>query len=357
MTRSGSAAPDPVLASRPGLPLAVTMGDPAGIGLDIAITAFARQTQSKLPAFVLFADAEATMARARALNITLSIEVIPQPAALVHVAAGRLALVSVPLAVPAKAGQADPRNGAAVIASIEQATAAVAQGAASAVVTNPISKETLYAAGFKHPGHTEFLAELAERHWPGCGAVSVMMLASDELRVVPLTVHIPLADVARAITQASIERTVRIVVADLGRFFGIANPRLVVAGLNPHAGEGGTIGREDRDIIAPAVATLQRSGIDIVGPLSADTLFHAAARARYDAAIAMYHDQALIPLKTLSFDDGVNVTLGLPFVRTSPDHGTAFAIAGTGKANATSCIAALRLAHDMATRAAAIARP
>ena len=356
MTRSGSVAPDPVLGSLPGLPLAVTMGDPAGIGLDITITAFARQSPSKLPPFVLYADAEATLARARALGISLPVQVIPDAAAATRVAPGRLPIVEVALAAPATAGQPDPRNGAAVIASIEVATTAVAQGAAAAVVTNPISKEILYAAGFKHPGHTEFLAELAERHWPGCGAVSVMMLASDELRVVPLTVHIPLADVARAITQQGIERTVRIVVADLGRFFGIAKPRIVVAGLNPHAGEGGAIGREDRDIIAPAVAALQRSGIDIVGPLSADTLFHAEARARYDAALAMYHDQALIPLKTLSFEDGVNVTLGLPFVRTSPDHGTAFDIAGTGKANATSFIAALRLAHDMAARAAAIAR-
>ena len=356
MTRSGNPAPDPVLGSYPGLPLAVTMGDPAGIGLDIAITAFARQSRSILPTFVLYADADATMARGRAFGVDLRIEVIPDAAAATRVANGTLAVVSVPLAERPTAGHPDARNGAAVIASIEQATAAVAKGAASAVVTNPISKATLYASGFRHPGHTEFLAELAERHWPGCNAVSVMMLASDELRVVPLTVHIPLADVARAITQPSIERTVRIVVADLGRFFGITNPRIVVAGLNPHAGEGGTIGCEDRDVIAPAVAVLQRSGIDILGPLSSDTLFHAAARARYDAALAMYHDQALIPLKTLSFDDGVNVTLGLPFVRTSPDHGTAFDIAGTGKANPASFIAALRLAHDMATRAAAIAR-
>ena len=352
MVRSGSAAPDPSLAPKPGLPLAVTMGDPAGIGLDITLTAFSRATDPALPSFVFYADADAVAARAQALGIGLVIHRIASTSGVQQVPAGALGLVNVPLASPVCAGRADARNGAAVIAAIEQATRAVADGEAAAVVTNPISKETLYAAGFRHPGHTEFLGELAARLWLGCAAVPVMMLASDELRVVPLTVHIPLAAVPGALNQALIERTARIVVADLGRFFGIARPRLAVAGLNPHAGEGGTIGREDRDIIAPAVAALQAAGFDVVGPLSADTLFHAAARARYDAAIAMYHDQALIPLKTLAFDDGVNVTLGLPFVRTSPDHGTAFDIAGTGRANPASFVAALRLAHKMALRAA-----
>ena len=236
-----------------------------------------------------------------------------------------------------------------IIGAIEQAVAAVATGEAAAVVTNPIAKATMTAAGFRHPGHTEFLAELASRHHPGHHFTSVMMLASDALRVVPLTVHIPLAKVPAALNAALIEETVRITVGDLTSRFGIVRPRIVVAGLNPHAGENGTLGREEIDIIAPAIAQLRSEGLDVSGPFSGDTMFHAAARSRYDAAIAMYHDQALIPLKTLAFDSGVNITLGLPFVRTSPDHGTAFDIAGSGRANPESFIAAVRMARRMAT--------
>jgi 4-hydroxythreonine-4-phosphate dehydrogenase len=235
-----------------------------------------------------------------------------------------------------------------VIAAIEAATAAVAAGHASAIVTAPISKETLYATGFPFPGHTEFLAELAARHRPGQTFHPVMMLACDQLRVVPLTIHIPLQDVPGRITADLLTSTARILAADLTRYFGLARPRIAIAGLNPHAGEGGTIGREEVEVIAPAIARLRGEGLDIAGPLSADTMFHAAARARYDAAICMYHDQAHLPIKTLAFDEGVNVTLGLPFVRTSPDHGTAFDIAGTGKARPDSFIAALRLAAKMA---------
>ena len=244
-----------------------------------------------------------------------------------------------------------------MIGAIDAATAAVMAGAARAVVTNPIAKSVLYAAGFSHPGHTEYLAALAERAHPGARCTPVMMLASDELRVVPLTVHVPVAAVPRLITAALIDATVRTTHAALQSDFAIAAPRIAVAGLNPHAGEHGSIGTEDRDVIAPAVVKLRRDGLDVTGPHSADTLFHAAARTGYDVVIAMYHDQALIPLKTLAFDSGVNVTLGLPFVRTSPDHGTAFDIAGQGKASPESLIAALRLADTLSTRRAATLRP
>jgi 4-hydroxythreonine-4-phosphate dehydrogenase len=225
-------------------------------------------------------------------------------------------------------------------------------GHASAVVTNPIAKAVLYSVGFAHSGHTEFLAVLAKRHRPGRDWFPVMMLACDVLRVVPLTVHIPLAAVPGELTHERIFTTARIVHEALRRDFAVARPRIAVAGLNPHAGEGGTIGREDAEIIGPAISELQAEGMAITGPVSADSLFHAAARARYDAAIAMYHDQALIPIKTLAFETGVNATLGLPFVRTSPDHGTAFDIAGSGNASPSSLIAALHLAQAMTRRRA-----
>ncbi len=233
------------------------------------------------------------------------------------------------------------------------ATAAVAAGDALALVTNPIVKRTLDLAQLPYPGHTEFLAELAVRHGATRRPRPVMMLAAEELKVVPTTVHIPLSAVPGALTRALIVETVRITATALVEDFGIARPRIAVAGLNPHAGEGGLIGSEERDVVAPAVAELAAEGIAVAGPLSADTLFHAEARATYDAAVAMYHDQALIPIKTLAFDRGVNVTLGLPFVRTSPDHGTAFALAGTGKARPDSFIAALRMAHEIGLRRAA----
>jgi 4-hydroxythreonine-4-phosphate dehydrogenase len=219
-------------------------------------------------------------------------------------------------------------------------------------VTNPIAKSVLYAAGFAHPGHTEFLAALGERHAPGRRFHPVMMLAAPELRIVPLTVHIPLAEVPRAISRGLIFETVRTTWDALRRDFAIAQPRIAVTGLNPHAGEGGAIGAEERQVIAPAILELQSEGLTVTGPHPADTLFHAAARRGYDAVIAMYHDQALIPVKTLAFDTAVNVTLGLPFVRTSPDHGTAFDIAGQGRASPESLIAALKLAHDIAARRA-----
>ncbi len=339
--------------SPPISPIAITMGDPAGIGLDIALAAFASPARAALPRFVFYADMPALRARACRLGIVVQCAAVQLISETASMSPDVLAVVETPCAAPVTAGSPNARNAAAIIGAIEAATAAVAAGAASAIVTNPIAKATLTAAGFKHPGHTEFLGELAAQHFPGRSYHPVMMLASDDLRVVPLTVHVPLARVPSLVTPDLIEQTARITAADLTRRFGIVRPRIWVAGLNPHAGESGTLGREEIEIIAPTIARLKAEGLDIAGPFSADTMFHAAARARYDAVIAMYHDQALIPLKTLAFDDGVNVTLGLPFVRTSPDHGTAFDIAGTGKANPASFIAALKMAAAMAARGTA----
>jgi len=244
-------------------------------------------------------------------------------------------------------GRPSASDAAATIEAIERAVTMVAEGSASAVVTNPIAKEVLYDAGFRHPGHTEFLGELALRHF-GQAVHPVMMLWSRQLAVVPATIHIPLAQVPSRLTRELLVETAQIVVKDMRQRFGIAAPRLVFCGLNPHAGEGGSIGREEIETIAPAIAELRRDGLNVSGPFPADTLFHAAARARYNVVIAMYHDQALIPIKTLAFDSAVNVTLGLPFVRTSPDHGTAFDIAGSGRANPASLIAAIKLAARLA---------
>jgi 4-hydroxythreonine-4-phosphate dehydrogenase len=236
----------------------------------------------------------------------------------------------------------------AALASIRRAVRDVQMGHAAAVVTNPIAKSVLYRAGFRHPGHTEFLAELAGTD--GKALQPVMMLWSPLLAVVPVTIHLALREAIEQLSTELIVTTARITLASLKARFGIARPRLAISGLNPHAGEDGSLGTEDRTIVAPAVEILRGEGIDAAGPLPADTMFHAAARKTYDCALCMYHDQALIPVKTLAFDDAVNVTLGLPFIRTSPDHGTAFDIAGSGRANPASLIAALRLAARMAAQ-------
>ncbi len=249
----------------------------------------------------------------------------------------------------ARLGAPNAATAAAVLEAIERAAALVQSGAASALVTNPIHKSVLMEAGFAHAGHTEYLGELS-----GPGTRAVMMLAGPSLKVVPVTVHIPLAEVPRRLTREAIVETGRITAEALARDFAIERPRLVVAGLNPHAGEEGKIGSEDREVIAPAVEQLRLEGIEAKGPLPGDTLFHEAARAHYDAALCMYHDQALIPVKTLDFDRGVNVTLGLPFVRTSPDHGTAFDIAADGGGSAVSLIEAIRLAGVMARSRASV---
>lgn len=334
------------------LPIALTMGDPAGIGLEITCQAWRERHRRDIPPFVLVGDADALGARARTCGWDIPVGIVATPAEAVACFQDRLPVWSLALKAPVHAGRPDPANADAIIAAIDRATAAVCCGEAAAIVTNPIAKSVLHKAGFTHPGHTEFLGALAERYRPGPRYKPVMMLACRALRVVPLTVHIPLALVPSALTTAAIEETARIMAAALTADFGIAAPRIAVAGLNPHAGESGSMGGEDSAIIAPAIARLRAEGLAVSGPHPADTLFHDAARRSYDAVLAMYHDQALIPIKTLAFDSAVNVTLGLPFVRTSPDHGTAFDIAGRGIASCESLIAALLLAAELAARRA-----
>ena len=326
-------------------PLALTLGEPAGIGPDITIKAWQRRKESQLPPFYLIGDSSFIRARARTLGVDVPLaDVSPEDATTAF--AECLPVVAAGHGITATPGHPDDSSASAALASIRRAVADVVAGHASAVVTNPIAKSVLYRAGFRHPGHTEFLAELAANG--GAVPQPVMMLWSPMLAVVPVTIHVSLRDAIAQLSTDLIITTIRIVVDGLRRRFGISSPRLAVSGLNPHAGEDGTLGSEEETIIVPAIDLLRRSGIDIKGPLPADTLFHEAARQTYDCAICMYHDQALIPIKTLAFDNAVNVTLGLPFVRTSPDHGTAFDIAGTGRASPTSLIAALRLAAHMA---------
>lgn len=336
-------------------PLAVTMGDPAGIGPELIVRAWRSLAASGRAVFAAYGDPELFRQRARAIGQAVDVVAISEAAQARDVFARALPVLEIALAAPSVAGSPDPANAAAVIAAIDRAVRDAMSGAASAVVTAPIAKNVLYAAGFRHPGHTEYLAALAGEIAGTPPPEPVMLLAGGGLRVVPLTIHVPLAQVSRLIDGSLIERTTAILHAALVRDFGIAKPRIVIAGLNPHAGESGTIGREDEDVVAPAVARLRARGLDVSGPRSADTLFHPAARAGYDAVVAMYHDQALIPVKTLAFDEGVNITLGLPFVRTSPDHGTAFDIAGTGRANPASLLAAIALAEEIAARRAAAA--
>ena len=297
-------------------PILITMGEPAGVGPEVALAAFdhfgghiGHHSLKLVGDPKVFGRDDVMATRARASRVP---------------------------------GRPDGANSEAVIEAIALAVAASMKGEAAAVVTAPIHKAVLNASGFAFPGHTEFLAHLTGARR------AVMMLASDRLRVVPLTIHLPIASVPAAIDRQAVFDTGEIILTALRRDFGILNPRLAVAGLNPHAGEDGMLGSEEVAVIAPAVAALKARGFAVRGPLSADTLFHDEARRTYDAALCMYHDQALIPIKTLSFWEGVNVTLGLPIVRTSPDHGTAFDIAGTGKADARSMIAAVKMAADMA---------
>jgi 4-hydroxythreonine-4-phosphate dehydrogenase len=289
--------------------------------------------------------------RGTAGRLGLAVPIVEtDPAGASAVFTGALPVVPTGFSVSAEPGRPDPATATGTIESIRQAVALVAAGQAAGLVTNPIAKSVLYAAGFSHPGHTEYLAALAADAL-GQPVRPVMMLWCETLAVVPVTIHIPLRDVPAALNAELIVETARIVDRDLRRLFGIARPRLALAGLNPHAGESGTIGHEEQDVIAPALAQLRAEGIDATGPWPADTMFHARARAGYDAALAMYHDQALVPIKTIAFDDGVNVTLGLPFIRTSPDHGTAFDIAARGIARPDSLLAAIRLASRLAVQA------
>ncbi|WOH84921.1 4-hydroxythreonine-4-phosphate dehydrogenase PdxA [Bradyrhizobium sp. BEA-2-5] len=326
-------------------PLALTSGEPAGIGPDITLAAWLRRRELDLPPFYLLGDRASLGERAKALGLAVELaEVSAEEASATFERA--LPVVATGKAATARPGQPDGTSADAALASIRQAVADVAAGKASAVVTNPIAKSVLYRAGFRHPGHTEFLAELAAEN--GRVPQPVMMLWSPALAVVPVTIHVSVREALAQLSADLIVSTARIVVADMKARFGLAAPRFAIAGLNPHAGEDGTLGMEDVEIVAPAVEILRRDGIAVRGPLPADTMFHEAARRTYDCAVCMYHDQALIPIKTVAFDDAVNVTLGLPFIRTSPDHGTAFDIAGTAKANPASLIAALRLAARMA---------
>jgi len=337
----------------PELPLALTIGDPAGIGPDITLLAWRARRRDRIPPFALLGDPGVLADRAEALGIDVPIETVER----IELAPARflqaLPVLPLPVAGPVLPGQPDRAAMAAVKQSIENAVGLAQQGVVRAVVTNPVSKAALYGAGFAFPGHTEYLAALASAK--GKSLHPVMMLASPELKVVPVTIHVPLKDVPPLLSKDLILATIDITASGLRRYFGLARPRLAVTGLNPHAGEAGNLGREEIEIISPAIEAARAEGLDVTGPHPADTLFHAAARPAYDAAICMYHDQALVPFKTLAFEEGVNVTLGLPFVRTSPDHGTAFDIAGTGKANPRSLIEALKLAAAMCDRAEAYA--
>jgi len=313
-------------------PVAISCGEPAGIGPEIAVKAWAALGDALS---LLWIGEPAHLPPGTPFTEVSAPEDTPRP--------GTLAVL--PVAMPGRAtpGRPAPGHAPGVVAAIETGARLALEGRVRALVTAPVSKKALIdGANFVFPGHTEFLADIA-----GVGRV-VMMLAGPDLRVVPATIHIPLADVPGALTEALVVETVEITARALVRDFGIPAPRIAVAGLNPHAGEGGAMGREEIEVLAPALATLREKGFDVTGPLPADTMFHPRARARYDAAVTIYHDQALVPLKTIAFDEGVNVTLGLPFVHTSPDHGTAFDIAGTGAADATSMIAAIRLADAMA---------
>ncbi|MEM0907042.1 MAG: 4-hydroxythreonine-4-phosphate dehydrogenase PdxA [Pseudomonadota bacterium] len=323
--------------------LALTMGEPAGIGGEITLGAWSARTPQSTP-FVLIDDPERVRDLAAALGADVPVTPVDGPEAAEAVFHEALPVMALNQSVPLQLGVARPATAQAVLESITTAVALAQAGRVGGVVTNPIHKAALQSAGFSHPGHTEFLAALA-----GVPR-TVMMLVGADLRVVPVTIHIPLADVPHRLTEAAIVETGLIVDAALRSDFGIAAPRIAVSGLNPHAGEDGTMGLEDRAIVAPAVAVLKARGIVADGPRSADTMFHQRARTTYDAALCMYHDQALIPIKTLAFDEGVNVTLGLPFIRTSPDHGTALDISGRGIARPDSLCAALHLAADLSAR-------
>lgn len=320
------------------------MGDPAGIGGDVTLMAWAEHREA-LPPFFIIDDPGRLSALALGLKLDCSLQTIDHPSQAHEYFAKAVPVMQIdpPLADVVKPGIPVTANAPSVIGAIDQAIALVQSGEAAALVTNPIHKASLQDAGFSHPGHTEYLGQVA-----GPDTQAVMMLTGGGLRVVPVTIHLALKDASASLTTDSIITHGMVTAAALRTDFGIESPRLAVAALNPHAGEDGKFGSEEIDVISPAVDALQKRGVTVDGPLPADTLFHEDARKKYDAVLCMYHDQALIPLKTLDFYGGVNVTLGLPFVRTSPDHGTAFDIAGTGVARCDSLVAAIRLAADIA---------
>ncbi|ARS26629.1 4-hydroxythreonine-4-phosphate dehydrogenase PdxA [Sphingomonas sp. KC8] len=320
-------------------PLAVALGDPAGIGPEITAKAWQARTSANLPPFFAVGDS-----RSIAAVWPGPVQRIASPDETIDVFADALPVIQVEDAGEIIPGEPNMPGARCSLDSLEMAAGLTRSGAAGALVTGPVSKAQLYAIGFVHPGQTEFVAERCGI----AGANAVMMLVGPTLRTVPVTTHVPLIDVAGLLSVDLIVSKTRATERGLVRNFGIASPRLVIAGFNPHAGEGGALGREEIDYIIPAIEILRAEGIDVVGPLAADTMFNPRSRARYDAAICLYHDQALIPLKTLHFDEGVNMTLGLPIVRTSPDHGTAFAIAGKNLADPGAMIAAIRLAGEAA---------
>jgi 4-hydroxythreonine-4-phosphate dehydrogenase len=325
-------------------PIAISMGEPAGIGPDLILRLFEARAELNLPPFIVFGNLAFLAARARRLNLNLTFAqtTIERATGEFPVA---LPVYHVDGLVPDKPGDTSPLSGKVVIESIKSAVTETLSGKCRAIVTAPIHKAALYTAGFKYPGHTEFLAALCANG--GQALHPVMMLARDEFRVVPLTVHVPLRDVPALITAKLIRETAQIVEHDLRTRYGIEEPRLAITGLNPHSGEGGALGTEENEIIVPTILDLQNSGMRIDGPFSADTAFYQPNWSKYDVVIAMYHDQALIPIKTVAFQDAVNITLGLPIVRTSPDHGTAFDHAGTGNGSWSSMLAALRLADKL----------
>ncbi len=319
-------------------PIAITMGEPAGVGSELTLKAWALRQEKSLPPFFAIDN----IARLQALSPDIPIKEIQDPTQALDVFDTALPVLNIELAVPSIVGTLNPLNGQAVLTSIKKAVEFCMAGQAAGVVTNPIHKAALYDIGFQHPGHTEFVAALC-----GKDETPVMMLVAKDLRVVPLTVHIPLKDVPAAVTEELILEKARIVNESLKGDFKLDTPRIAIAGLNPHAGENGKIGLEDQQVITPAIEKLKAEGVHVTGPHPADTLFHEEARAQYDIALGMYHDQALIPLKTLDFYGGVNVTLGLSVVRTSPDHGTALDIAGQGIANPNSFINAILMASEI----------
>lgn len=330
--------PDP----KTGRPLALSMGEPAGIGPEITLKAWAAREREALPVFFAVGDPALYRRTAAALKLDVQVRDISDASEAVAVFGDALPVLPVALAAQVEPGRLTPANARSVMQAIDVACDLALAGQASGIVTNPIHKRALYEAGLQVPGHTEYLADRTG------GATPVMMLSCPGLRVVPVTVHEPLKAVAASLTTAMIVEKGVILARALKRDLGLAQPRIAVAGLNPHAGEEGHIGREEIEIIGPAIETIRREGVEVSGPLPPDTMFHAAARARYDAALCMYHDQALIPIKTIDFERGVNTTLGLPIVRTSPDHGTALDIAGQGVASPLSLIEAIRLAHEIA---------
>jgi 4-hydroxythreonine-4-phosphate dehydrogenase len=330
-------------------PIAVTMGEPAGIAPDITLLAWLAMKTKPGVCFFVIGDPDVLKGRASLLGLDTKLQVIGSSGEAGEVFRGALPVLRQKVSKEPEPGRIEPANSEAVIGAIKSAVELAVADQVGAIVTNPIQKKVLYTQGFEYTGHTDYIAALIRSR--GLEAKPVMMLAAPGIRTVPLTVHIPLRDVVQALTSESIIRQARVVNSDLKRYFGIVSPRIALAGLNPHAGEGGALGGEEQSIIFPAIETLKREGMNVEGPFPADSLFHAEARSRFDIVICMYHDQALIPVKTIGFHEGVNATLGLPIVRTSPGHGTALGLAGSGKANPLSLICAIELAASMAEHA------